>query len=57
VNPRSIRFSEFYVSGFLNGGSYEAIQLEVNANMLEGRGLVVVGKASVSMARCPHGDS
>jgi hypothetical protein len=25
------RFSEFYVRGFLNGGSYEAIPLEVNA--------------------------
>jgi hypothetical protein len=31
VNPRSISFSELYVSSFLNGGSYEAIQLEVNA--------------------------
>jgi hypothetical protein len=31
------RFSELYVRGFLNGGSYEAIPLEVNANTLEGR--------------------
>jgi hypothetical protein len=31
------RFSELYVSGFLNGGSYEAIPLEVNAYTLEGR--------------------
>jgi hypothetical protein len=31
------RFSELYVRGFLNGGSYEAIPLEVNAYMLEGR--------------------
>jgi len=31
------RFSEFYVRGFLNGGSYEAIPLEVNAYTLEGR--------------------
>jgi hypothetical protein len=30
-------FSELYVSGFLNGGSYEAIPLEVNAYTLEGR--------------------
>ena len=29
------RFSELYVRGFLNGGSYEAIPLEVNANALE----------------------
>jgi hypothetical protein len=28
------RFSEFYVRGFLNGGSYEAIPLEVNAYTL-----------------------
>jgi len=31
------RFSELYVGGFLNGGSYEAIPLEVNAYTLEGR--------------------
>ena len=31
------RFSELYVQGFLNGGSYEAIPLEVNAYTLEGR--------------------
>jgi hypothetical protein len=31
------RFSEVYVRGFLNGGSYEAIPLEVNAYTLEGR--------------------
>jgi hypothetical protein len=31
------RFSELYVSGFLNGGGYEAIPLEVNAYTLEGR--------------------
>ena len=31
------RFSELYVRGFLNGGSYEAIPLEVNAYALEGR--------------------
>jgi hypothetical protein len=31
------RFSELYVRGFLNGGSYEAISLEVNAYTLEGR--------------------
>jgi len=31
------RFSEFYVPGFLNGGSYEAIPLEVNAYYLEDR--------------------
>jgi hypothetical protein len=30
-------FSELYVRGFLNGGSYEAIPLEVNAYTLEGR--------------------
>jgi hypothetical protein len=30
------RFSEFYVRGFLNGGSYEAIPLEVNAYTLGG---------------------
>ena len=29
------RFSELYVRGFLNGGSYEAIPLEVNAYTLE----------------------
>jgi hypothetical protein len=28
------RFSELYVRGFLNGGSYEAIPLEVNAYTL-----------------------
>jgi hypothetical protein len=31
------RFSGFYVRGFLNGGSYEAIPLEVNAYTLAGR--------------------
>lgn len=31
------RFSDLYVRGFLNGGSYEAIPLEVNAYMLGGR--------------------
>jgi hypothetical protein len=31
------RFSELYVRGFLNGGSYEAIPLEVNAYALGGR--------------------
>jgi hypothetical protein len=31
------RFSELYVRGFLNGGSYEAIPLEVNAYALEDR--------------------
>ena len=31
------RFSEFYVRGFLNGGSYEAIPVEVNAYALEDR--------------------
>ncbi|MGA2414926.1 MAG: hypothetical protein ABSF59_10775 [Candidatus Sulfotelmatobacter sp.] len=31
------RFSELYVLGFLNGGCYEAIPLEVNAYTLEGR--------------------
>jgi hypothetical protein len=31
------RFSELYVCGFLNGGSYEAIPLEVNAYTLGGR--------------------
>jgi hypothetical protein len=31
------RFSELYVNGFLNGGSYEAIPLEVNAYSLGGR--------------------
>jgi hypothetical protein len=30
------RFSELYVRGFLSGGSYEAIPLEVNAYTLEG---------------------
>jgi len=31
------RFSELYVRGFLNGGSYEAIPLEMNAYALEDR--------------------
>ncbi len=31
------RFSEIYMRGFLNGGSYEAIPLEMNAYTLEGR--------------------
>jgi hypothetical protein len=31
------RFSELYVRGFLNGGGYEAIPLEVNAYTLERR--------------------
>jgi len=31
------RFAEFYVRGFLNGGSYEGIPLEVNAYTLEDR--------------------
>lgn len=31
------RFSELYVRGFLNGGSYDAIPLEVNAYSLEDR--------------------
>jgi hypothetical protein len=31
------RFSELYVNGFLNGGSYEAIPLEINAYSLGGR--------------------
>ena len=31
------RFSQLYVRGFLNGGSYEAIPLEVNAYSLEDR--------------------
>jgi hypothetical protein len=31
------RFSELYVRGFLNGGSYDAIPLEVNAYTLGGR--------------------
>jgi len=31
------RFAELYVRGFLNGGSYEAIPLEVNAYTLEDR--------------------
>jgi hypothetical protein len=31
------RFSELYVRGFLTGGSYEAIPLEVNAYTLDGR--------------------
>ncbi len=30
------RFSELYVSGFLDGGSYEAIPFEVNAYTLGG---------------------
>jgi len=31
------RFSDLYVRGFLKGGSYEAIPLEVNAYTLGGR--------------------
>jgi hypothetical protein len=31
------RFSDLYVRGFLNGGSYEAIPLEMNAYTLGGR--------------------
>ena len=31
------RFSDLYVRGFLSGGSYEAIPLELNAYTLEGR--------------------
>lgn len=31
------RFAELYVRGFLSGGSYEAIPLEINAYTLEGR--------------------
>jgi hypothetical protein len=31
------RFSERYVNGFVNGGSYDAIPLEVNAYTLGGR--------------------
>ena len=31
------RFSDLYVRGFLNGGSYEAIPLELNAYTLGGR--------------------
>ena len=31
------RFSDLYVRGFLNGGSYDAIPLEVNAYTLGGR--------------------
>ncbi len=31
------RFAELYGRGFLNGGSYDAIPLEVNAYTLEGR--------------------
>lgn len=30
------RFAELYVKGFLEGGSYEAIPLELNAYGLEG---------------------
>jgi hypothetical protein len=30
------RFAELYVSGFLSGGSYEAIPLEITAYALEG---------------------
>jgi|SRR5579862_9414200 len=30
------RFAELYVKGFLSGGSYEAIPLEINAYRLEG---------------------
>ncbi len=36
-NLASRAFSELYVRGFLNGGSYEAIPLEVNAYALEER--------------------
>ena len=32
-----VRFAELYVRGFLTGGSYEAIPLEVNAYTLERR--------------------
>ena len=32
-----VRFSELYVRGFLNGGSYEAIPLEINAYSLGAR--------------------
>lgn len=35
------RFSELYVRGFLNGGSDEAIPLEVNAYSLEDRFRVI----------------
>jgi len=31
------RFAELYVSGFLNGGSYDSIPLEVNAYTLDGQ--------------------
>ena len=31
------RFSELYVTGFLNGGIYDAIPLEINAYTLGGR--------------------
>jgi hypothetical protein len=31
------RFAELYVRGFLNGGSYDAIPLEVNAYGLDGQ--------------------
>jgi hypothetical protein len=31
------RFAELYVKGFLEGGSYEAIPLEINAYSLEGK--------------------
>jgi hypothetical protein len=31
------RFSELYVRGFIDGGGYEAIPLEVNAYVLEDR--------------------
>ena len=31
------RFADLYVRGFLSGGSYEAIPLEVNAYTLEDR--------------------
>jgi hypothetical protein len=33
----SPRFSDLYVRGFLNGGKYDAIPLEVNAYALGGR--------------------
>ncbi len=32
-----LRFSDLYVRGFLNGGSYEAIPLEINVYTLGGR--------------------
>ncbi len=33
----TVRFADFYVRGFLKGGSYDAIPLEVNAYTLGGR--------------------